>query len=341
MESVFDRAEWHAAMGDGSTSGGPFSVVQLADAMDSGQVHTGTLVWGPGMADWVPLSDCRKLSALIHAEYAKRDVRPQRGNHQEASQPKQARPASKHADNHKTGGDSGASWVILEGLPMDCTPSELERHLTRCGPLRIDPLAGKPIVVLFRSSPAASSGLAAASTTEELLAGAVAQFLDQPSVALSVTLLDWAPLRPRPGQSTIRSDTPGAAGGYPLRVRAARDVADVHEVAGIDPSDPFAASSDGVAISDAAAAAAAITTAAADAATTASSSSSSSSGTRAGRSRPKRSREDELRAQTIEAEQRARLSWDDDGVADHIAGITDVRHVVLRGLFDQIGRAHV
>ncbi len=56
-------AAYHIAVGDRST--GPFTLSQLAEAIAAGQVRPDTLVWSPGMSEWVAAGKVAQLASLF------------------------------------------------------------------------------------------------------------------------------------------------------------------------------------------------------------------------------------------------------------------------------------
>ena len=108
-----------------------------------------------------------------------------RAKRQAAKEAKEAKGGAKPREN---------TSAYVTGLPPDATAEEVKAHFAKCGVIMLDPDTNLPKVKLYRDE-----------ATGAPKGDALVTYLKAPSVALAVTILDDAPLRPgNPEESAHR-----------------------------------------------------------------------------------------------------------------------------------------
>lgn len=164
--------QFYYADGDG-TQRGPITAASAASLAAAGYLTSATLVWGPPMTTWEPLSAVPELAAAVAAAGGG----PAQADGAGASSNSSAAAAATTADGVQTDGAGGGTkrkrertkkggggggggwkgakaktntWVYVTGLPPDASEDELVAHFRKAGLVKLDPATEKPRVKIYR-----------------------------------------------------------------------------------------------------------------------------------------------------------------------------------------------
>jgi hypothetical protein len=165
--------QFYYADSDG-TQRGPITATSAASLAAAGYLAPATLVWGPPMATWEPLSAVPELAAAVAAAGGGGSSSSSSASNSSAGAAAAAAAAATTADGAPADGGGGGTkrkrertkkggggaggwksaktnpWVYVTGLPPDATEDELAAHFRKAGLIKLDPATEKPRVKLYR-----------------------------------------------------------------------------------------------------------------------------------------------------------------------------------------------